>query len=79
MTKTTQTSMAMNNLDLLPYNNIAEYRKEGEHGWHCGFSIDDKEWDMIDFESICKVPNTSPACVGMGDDDHFVPTINQLR
>ena len=33
---------------------------------------------MVDLEAIGKVPNTSPPFIGMGDDDDFMATVDEL-
>ena len=34
---------------------------------------------MIHFQSICEVPNSRSALVGMRDNDNFVTPVDQLR
>ena len=34
---------------------------------------------MIYLQSICQVPNTSSAFVGMGNNNHFMAPVDQLR
>ena len=70
--------MTVHDLNLLSNNNIAKYGKEGENGRHCGLAIDDKEWDMVYFESIGKVSDATTAFIGMCYDDYLVSSINEL-
>jgi hypothetical protein len=78
MTETAQTRVAMNDLDLFPYYNIAKDREERENRRKGGLSIDDQKWDMVDFQSVRQVMDTCPAFVGMRDNDDLVPSINQF-
>lgn len=68
----------MNYLDLLPYDYVSKYGEEGEDGRKRGFAIDDPEWNVIDFQSVCKVANAGAAFVCMGDYDYFVTTVYEL-
>lgn len=78
MTKGTETSMAMNNLNFFSYDDVAEDGKEGKYSWHSRLSIDDKKWDVIDFEAIGKISYTSTAFICMGDDDHFMTAVDEF-
>ena len=70
--------MTVYNADLFSYDNVAEQRKERKYGWKSTFAIYYKERYMVDFQAICKVPNTRSAFVCMSDDYHFVATVDQL-
>lgn len=70
--------MAMNDLNLFPENNIAEDWEERKDRWHCRFSIDDEEWNMVDLETVGQITDASTTFVGMCHNDDLVPTINQL-
>jgi hypothetical protein len=76
--KATETSMAMYDLDLFPYDNVPEDWEEGEDGGERGLAVDNEERHMVDFEPIREVSHTSSACVCMGDDYDFVAAINEL-
>ena len=65
----------MNYLNLLPYDDIPKYWKEGKDGRKGCFKVYDKEGNMVDFESICEIAYTSPAVVGMSYDDYFMTTV----
>lgn len=52
MAKAAQASVTMNNLNLFSDYNISKDWKKGEDGWKSGFSVDDEERYMIDFETI---------------------------
>lgn len=71
--------MSMDDLDLLPNDNVAEDWEEREHCWEGRVSVDDQEGDMIDFEAVCQVMNAGSTFGGMSDDNHFVTSIYQLR
>lgn len=68
----------MHDFDLLSYNDISEYWKEGEDSGKSSFSIDDKKRYMVDLEAIRKISNTSPPFVGMSDNDNLMASINKL-
>lgn len=77
-TEAAKTLMAMNDLDLFPNYNISENREEREDSWKCGLAVDDKERNVVDLESICKISDTCSTFVCMSDDDDFVATIDQF-
>lgn len=79
VTQTAQAPMAVDNLDLLPDNNVAEDREEREHGRHCGFPVDDQERDVVDLQAIREVVDAGATFVRVSDDHDFVPSVNQLR
>jgi hypothetical protein len=76
--KAAQASMPMYDLNLLSNNYVAEYRKEGEDGWHRRLAVDNQKRDMVDLESICEVSHSSAAFVGVGNDDDFVAAIYEF-
>ena len=78
MTQAAQTSVAVDDFNLLPDDDIAEDWKEGEDGWKRGFSINDEEGNMIDFETIGEISDSSTAFVCMGDDDDLVATVDEI-
>lgn len=78
MAETTQTLVAVNNLNLLTNYNVAENWKEGEDGGHCRFAVDDEKRDMVDFQAVGQVSYAGPAFVRVSDNDHFMTTINQF-
>ena len=76
--KTTQAGVSMNNLNLLPNDNVSENRKEGKYSGHSRLSIYDKKWNMVDFEAICQIPYSGPTSVGMCYNDNFVTSIDEF-
>jgi hypothetical protein len=70
--------MSMHNLNLLSYDNVSKYREEGEHCREGRSSIDDEKGNVVDFETVGEVSNTSSSIVGMCDDDDFMASVNQL-
>lgn len=74
----TKTGMAMDNLDLLSYNDISEDREEGEDGRERGGTVHDEEGDMIDLEAVGKVADTGSPFVRVRDNDDLVSAINEL-
>lgn len=77
-TEATETRMAMDNFDLLPNDNVAEYGEEGEDGREGGLAIDNEERNVIDLESIGEVSDSCSALVCMSDDNDFVSAIDQF-
>ena len=70
--------MPMHNFNLLSQNDVSEYREEGKDSRESGFSIDDKERHVVDFETIGEIPDTRSSLIGMGDDDDLVAAIDEL-
>lgn len=77
-TKATQTGMSVDNVDVLPNNNIPEYGEEREDGRECGFAVDDEEWDVVDLESIGEVTDSRPPFVCMCNNNNFVSPIDEF-
>lgn len=79
MTEAAQARVPMDDFDLFSDDYIAKDWEEGEHSRKSCLSIDHPKWDMIDFETVCQVMYTSPAFVGMRDNDDLVASVNQFR
>ena len=69
----------MNNLDLLPNHNVPKDGEKGEDGRERGCTVDDQERNVVDFEAICKVSNSSAPFVCVCDDHDFVSSIDEFR
>lgn len=78
VTQGAKTSMAVHNLNFLPQYDVSEDGEEGKDCRERGFAIDDKEGDMVDFQSISEIADTSAAGVSMGDDDNFVAAVDEF-
>ena len=78
MAQAAQTSMAVDDLDLLTDDDVAEDGEEGEDGRKGGLAVDDKEGHVVDLEAIGQVADASATLVLMGDDDDLVATVNEL-
>lgn len=78
MAKIAQAPMTMHNLNLFSDYDVSKNGEKRKHRWHRCFSIDNKKWNMVDFETIRQIANALPAFVGMSDDNDFVPAINEL-
>ena len=78
MTKTAQARMAMHDLNFLPDDNVPEDREERKHGGEGGFSVYYEKRNMIDFQTISKIPDPCSSLVCMRDDDDFVTTIDEF-
>lgn len=77
-TEATQTSMAMDNINLLSDDDIAEYWEKGEDGGECRFAVDDKEGNVVDLQSIGEITHTRTALISMGNNDDFVTPIDEF-
>lgn len=70
--------MSMNNLDLLPNDNVSKDWEKGEDGRKgCG-AIDDQEGNMVDFETIRKISHSSSTFVCVCNHHDFVSSINEF-
>ena len=78
MAQTAQTSVTVYNFNLFSQNDIPEYWEKRKNCGKCGFTINDEERYMVDFEAIGKIPDTGPSFVGMGDDDDFVTAVDEF-
>lgn len=78
MAQVAQASMAMNNLDLFPNDNVPEQGEEGEDGGKGGLAIYDEKGYMVDFKAIGEISNTCPASVCVGNDNDFMASINEF-
>lgn len=76
MAEATKTGMSMHNLDLFSQDDVAENWKERENGRKSRFTVDDKERDMIDFETIGQVAYSRATFIGMGDDDDLMAAVD---
>ena len=70
--------MPVHYLNLLSDHYISQYRKGREDRWKGGLSVDNKERNMIDLQAVGQVANAGPTFICMGDDDHFMPAIDEL-
>lgn len=70
--------MTMHDLDPFTNNDISKHGEEGEDGRERCLAIDDEEWNVVDFESICEVPDTSATGVGMCNDNNLVSAIDEF-
>lgn len=73
-----ETSMTMYNFDLLADDDIPKYGEEGENGRERRFAVYDKEGDVVDFETIGKVPHACATGVGMRYNDDFVAAVDEF-
>jgi len=79
MAQAAEASMTMHDFNLLSDDNVAEDWKEGENCRKGRLAVDDEKRDIIDFESIRKVSDTSSPLVCVCDNNDLVPTVDQLR
>ena len=73
-----QARVAVDNLDLLADEDVAE---DGEKRKHCGegrLAVDHKERRVVHLEPVRKVPHTRAVAVCVRYDYHLVPAVNQL-
>lgn len=74
----TETCMSMYYLDPFANDDVAEDGKEGEDRRKRGLSIDDQERDVIDFQTIRKVPHACSASIGVSNHNHLVASIDEF-
>lgn len=72
-----QRCMAVNNVDLFPYDNIPKDGKEGEDGRESGRAIDDPKRHVVDLETIGEIPNALAVVVGVGYDHNLVASVDE--
>lgn len=68
----------MDNLNLLADDDVSKDGKERKNSRECCFSIDDKERNVIDFETIGEISHTSSSFIGVRDDDHFMASVDKF-
>jgi hypothetical protein len=78
MAKAAETSMPMHNFDGLSNDNVTENGEEREDCWKCGLPVDDKERDMVDFETVGEVSNTSATFVSVCDNYDFMASVDEF-
>jgi hypothetical protein len=74
----TQTPVPMNNLDLLSDDDVSKYWEKGEDCRERCFAVYDKEWDVIDFESVCEISNACSSFVRVCYNNDFVSSIDEF-
>lgn len=77
-TEAAETRMAMNNLNLLSNDNVAEDGEEGEDGGEGSFAVDNEERNMIDLQSIGEVSDSGTSFVCMGNNNDFVSPVDEF-
>ncbi|OKO97841.1 hypothetical protein PENSUB_9767 [Penicillium subrubescens] len=77
-TEATETGMTVDNLNLLPNDNVAEYGKERKDGREGGFPVDNEERDVVDFQAIGEVADSCSTFVRMRDYDDFVSAVDEF-
>jgi hypothetical protein len=70
--------MAMYDLNLLSNDNVPENWEEGKDSWEGRLAVDDEERDVVNFEAIREVSDAGPPFVCVRDDNHLVPSVDQL-
>jgi hypothetical protein len=70
--------MAVDNLDLLADDDIAEDGKSGEDGWERGLPVDGPEGYVVYLEAIGEVADAGAAWVCVCDDNNLVATVDEF-
>ena len=78
MAQAAETGVAMDDVNLLTNDNVAEDGEEGEDGREGRLAINNKEGHMVDLETIGQIADSSATLVLMGDDDDLVASVNEL-
>ena len=68
----------MDDLDLLPDEDLAEDGEGGEDRGEGGAAVDDPVWQVVDFEAVGEIANSCAARVGVGDDYYFVAAVDEF-
>lgn len=70
--------MSVNDLDLLPNDNVSKDWEKGEDGREgCG-AVDDQEWNVVNFKAIREVSHSCSAFICVCDDHDFVSSIDEF-
>lgn len=75
--KTAERSMTVYYVDLLPNDNVAEYREKRENGRKRGRAIDDEERHVVNFEAVGQVADAGSILIRVRYDYHLVASINK--
>jgi len=80
MAQVRETSMTVYNLDLLADEDLAEDRERAEDSWEGGATIYDPVREMVDFEAVGEIADSSArrVVVGVSYDDYAVATIDEF-
>lgn len=78
MTKVAQAGVSMNDLDALPYADVAEDREERKDGREGRLAVHNQKGDVVDLEAICEVADTLSIIVGMCDYNDLVAAVDEL-
>jgi len=78
MAQTAETRMSMYNLYLLSNYNVPKHREEREDRRKCCFAVYDEEGNMVNFQAIREVSNSSAASIGMRNYDHLVTAVYEF-
>lgn len=73
-----QAGMAVDDVDALAQDNVAEDGKEGEDGREAGGAVEDKKWDVVNLEAVGEIAHAGAALVGVGDDDDLVAAVSEF-
>lgn len=75
--QTAEGSMSVDDVDLLSYEDITEYREEREDGGKGCRAVDDEEGDVVDLEAIGKVAYALAIVVGVCYNDDLMTPIDE--
>ena len=80
MAQVTERCMTMYDLYLLANKDLSQDRERAEYSRESGASIHDPVRQMVDLDTVRKVPDTGTRwrVVRMGDDNDTVATVNQF-
>ena len=70
--------MAMYNRDLFSNKDVSEDWKAGENGWEGSCAVDDKKWDVVDFEAICEVSYAGSTLICVRYYYDFMASVDKL-
>jgi len=68
----------VDDLDVLPNDDIAKYGEKGEDSWECGLSIYDEEGDIVNLETIGEVAHAVAGLIRVGYYYYFMAAVPEF-
>lgn len=73
-----EAAVAVDDVDLLADDNVAEHGEEGEDGGEGRGAVDDEKWHIVHLDAVGQVAHALAVGVFVRDDDDFVAAIDEL-
>lgn len=68
----------MNDFNLFPDTDVAEYGEEREDSRKGTFAIDDKKRYVVNFDPIGEIPNAFPVTICVSDNNNLVAAVYEI-